>query len=107
MRLEDLLVADDFILVPENTCFICGATLNAVSQDETPHTEQPHPGDLTLCGYCFTPMLFTDTMGVRPLTLEETEESKADIAQMRQSLSLLHVAMEAQGWRNPYGRPRY
>jgi hypothetical protein len=95
---------EDFIVLSQGQCLTCGATLNAVGLSEEGPVPMPEPGDLTLCGYCFAPMLFTETLRMRLLTREERLAHVADIAEMEQQLRRMHAQMEAQGWRNPYGR---
>jgi hypothetical protein len=53
-------------------CPSCGKTIDGVTGVD--HEHQPKPGDLSVCLYCEALMFFTEGMGVRAATPEESEE---------------------------------
>jgi hypothetical protein len=46
--------------IPEGRCLFCGHVLNTAICDET--SEHPHPGDITMCEFCATWMIFDEDL---------------------------------------------
>ena len=51
--------------IPEGHCLFCGSVLNSAFCDET--NELPRPGDITMCEFCATWMIFDEELRlIRP-----------------------------------------
>lgn len=47
-------------------CPVCGMKVSAATSTEGDH--KPTPGDLSVCAYCATPLVFTDGLKLRKMT---------------------------------------
>ena len=66
------------IRMPGTTCPVCARRLSgATGYDNADDDAVPVPGDVTVCAYCRSFLMFTATLDVRLLTLEEIAELDA------------------------------
>jgi hypothetical protein len=92
--MSDRRYAEDFLLLPENHCPSCHKTLDAVGEVGTgsKSTQQPQPGDLTVCTGCLRVLCFTEHLGLRLATQAEEGEFAEVIAQFRADMRQLWPA---------------
>lgn len=57
------------VRLPATTCPTCRETLDGVTS--TGSRAQPEPGDYSICVYCGTLLMFTETLVLRRLTYDE------------------------------------
>lgn len=77
----------------ENACPHCGHRLDTVTAvDGISAPPVPQPGDLTICLYCATPLIFTEAGSLRHLTLVDWQE--IDLEDRQALLRAYRIALE-------------
>ena len=80
-------------LAPHNFCPNCGYFSDRAS-GAMGSKRPPGPGDIAICLSCGAPMIFTETLGLRPM---QEEEFKALPAKVKRSLVLAKLHCLARG----------
>lgn len=64
-------IAGDDLPITLVKCPECGWEMNGVTQMGSAHTEQPAPGDHTVCINCTAWLAFTEDLSLRRFTVED------------------------------------
>ncbi len=94
-------IPPDVKLIPQMACPHCAYTFTAVGTCDQSVATDPKPGDRTVCMKCVAVLIFSDTMTLRGMTVEEFEAlspaEHREIAEIAGRIHIMHAVLGPPG----------